>query len=67
MVDGDGRNPASPNGWLKPYKSWAVFTTYQLVIRISQPSAVFLAFVFPHALHSRRAAIWQCLRCRAEF
>ena len=31
----DGRNPAPPNGWLKPIQNNGMFTTYQLVIRIS--------------------------------
>jgi len=29
------RNPASPKGWLKPKQNDGMFTTYQLVIRIS--------------------------------
>ena len=27
----DGRNPASPKGWLKPYKSWDAYYRFQLV------------------------------------
>ena len=41
----DGRNPASPKGWLKPYKSWDVYHRFNWC-RISQPSTVWTFRIF---------------------